>query len=396
MSSWQVFTSFLTLGLTAFGGPIAHLAYFQRTFVQDKRWLTNEDYVQLVALCQILPGPTSSQVGMAIGLQQAGIRGAIAAWLGFTAPSVILLVTLAYGIEHFQTQLPEGLLHGLAIAAVAIVIQAVWSMSQTLSPDWSRRFIALTMALLALWLSSALWQLVLLALAAFIGVMMASATPIVIRHSVFKTIPTSYYPLLSLVTLLGLLMTLPLVANWLEYPVIVMIDHLFRAGALVFGGGHIVLPLLYDGFHELGISDDLFLAGYGIVQAMPGPLLSFSAFLATALPQTTFAPWLLAIIATVAMFLPSLLFVIIALPYWQKLMQSAFWQRALWGINAGVIGLLLAALVNPIALHALHSWWDAVWLVLAILLLRYAGLPIWAYVLCCTTISMLLNYAVTT
>lgn len=174
-----------------------------------------------------------------------------------------------------------------------------------------------------------------------------------------------------------------------------MIDHLFRTGALVFGGGHVVLPLLYDGFHQLGVSDDIFLAGYGITQAMPGPLLSFAAFLAAVLPQTSLPMWMMAVIASVAIFLPSLLLVIIALPYWQRLMQSARWRQVLWGINAGVVGLLLAALLNPIALHALHTAWDMLWLALALALLTVFRWPLWAYVLLCALAGMLLSYAIT-
>jgi chromate transporter len=170
-----------------------------------------------------------------------------------------------------------------------------------------------------------------------------------------------------------------------------MFDQLFRTGAWVFGGGHVVLPLLYEGFHEQGVSDHLFLAGYGITQAMPGPLLSFVAFLGAVLPQTLLAPWFMAIIAVVAIFLPSLLLVMIALPYWQSCMQSLRWRQALWGINAGVVGLLLAALINPIALHALASWWDALWLMLALMLLVYVRPPLWAYVFGCAAVSMLLH-----
>ena len=393
MSPWHVFTTFLKLGLTAFGGPIAHLAYFQRSLVQEKRWLKDADYAQLVALCQILPGPTSSQVGMALGLQQAGIRGALAAWLGFTLPSILLLVTIAYGLSYFQANLPNGLLQGLAIAAVAIVIQALWSMSKNLCPDWSRRLIALGVALFALWLSSAVWQLALLALAGLFGLIWSSSSATNSTITRWQVKLTHRQVLVSLSMLILLLISLPLLANWQSNPLLSMIDHLFRTGSLVFGGGHVVLPLLYDGFQQLGVSDELFLAGYGITQAMPGPLLSFAAFLGAVLPQTMLPLWLMAAIASVAIFLPSLLFVIIALPYWQNLMQSARWQQALWGINAGVVGLLLAALMNPIALHTLHTAWDLLWLGLALALLAVFRWPLWAYVLLCALAGILLSSA---
>ena len=395
MSPWQVFTTFLKLGLTAFGGPIAHLAYFQRTLVQEKRWLDDADYAQLVALCQILPGPTSSQVGMALGLQQAGIRGAIAAWLGFTLPSILLLVTIAYGLNTFQTNLPNGLLQGLTIAAVAIVIQALWSMSNNLCPDWSRRLIAVGVALCALWLSSGVWQVALLTLAGLFGLIWSSPAATHQVATSWQVNLTHRHALVSLGLLIGLLTTLPLIATWFINPTLAMIDHLFRTGALVFGGGHVVLPLLYDGFHQLGVSDDIFLAGYGITQAMPGPLLSFAAFLGAVLPQTSIPIWLMAAIASIAIFLPSLLLVIIALPYWQNLMQSTRWRQVLWGINAGVVGLLLAALMNPIVLHALHTAWDLLWLALALVLLSVFRWPLWAYVLLCALAAMLLSYAIT-
>lgn len=395
MSPWQVFTTFLKLGLTAFGGPIAHLAYFQRTLVQEKRWLDDADYAQLVALCQILPGPTSSQVSMALGLQQAGIRGAIAAWLGFTLPSILLLVTIAYGLNTFQTNLPNGLLQGLTIAAVAIVMQALWSMSNNLCPDWSRRLIAIGVALLALWLSSAVWQIALLALTGLFGLIWTSSAATHQVATSWQVNLTHRHALVSLGLLIGLLITLPLIATWFINPTLAMIDHLFRTGALVFGGGHVVLPLLYDGFHQLGVSDDIFLAGYGVTQAMPGPLLSFAAFLGAVLPQTSIPIWLMAAIASIAIFLPSLLLVIIALPYWQSLMQSTRWRQTLWGINAGVVGLLLAALMNPIALHAVHTTWDLLWLGLALALLTVFRWPLWAYVLLCALTAMLLNYAIT-
>ncbi len=395
MSPWHVFTTFLKLGLTAFGGPIAHLAHFQRTLVQEKRWLNDADYAQLVALCQILPGPTSSQVGMALGLQQAGIRGAVAAWLGFTLPSMLLLVTIAYGLSYFQANLPNGLLQGLTMAAVAIVIQALWSMSNNLCPDWSRRLIALGVALLALWLSSAVWQIALLALAGLFGLIWSSSNATNSNTTRWQVNLTHRQAWVSLGLLIGLLITLPLLATWLANPVLSMVDHLFRTGALVFGGGHVVLPLLYDGFHQLGVSDDIFLAGYGITQAMPGPLLSFAAFLGAVLPQTMLPLWLMAAIAIVAIFLPSLLFVIIALPYWRSLMESARWRQALWGINAGVVGLLLTALINPIALHALHTVWDLLWLGLALALLAVFRWPLWVYVLVCALAGVLLSYAIT-
>ena len=207
-------------------------------------------------------------------------------------------------------------------------------------------------------------------------------------HWLFSTSTTAWqsqlthrHAMLSLGGLIGLLITLPLLANWLTHPILSMIDHLFRTGALVFGGGHVVLPLLYDSFHKQGVSDDIFLAGYGITQAMPGPLLSFAAFLGAVLSQTTLPLWLMAAIASVAIFLPSLLFVIIALPYWQHLMQSSRWRQALWGINAGVVGLLLAALVNPIASHSIQQHWDYLWIIIALALLTKSKIPLWGFVL---------------
>jgi chromate transporter len=257
-------------------------------------------------------------------------------------------------------------------------------------------------ALFALWLSSAVWQIALLALAGLFGLIWSSSTATNStttrwqdkkQSALFSSSLTHRHALVSLGLLIGLFITLPLVATWLANPILSMVDYLFRTGALVFGGGHVVLPLLYDGFQQLGVSDELFLAGYGITQAMPGPLLSFAAFLGAVLPQTTLPLWLMAAIASVAIFLPSLLFVIIALPYWQNLMQSARWRQALWGINAGVLGLLLAALMNPIVLHTLHTTWDLLWLGLALALLVVFRWPLWAYVLLCALAGILLSSA---
>lgn len=210
--------------------------------------------------------PDEQSGGYGVGaLQQAGIRGTIAAWLGFTLPSILLLVTIAYGLNTFQTNLPNGLLQWLTIAAVAIVMQALWSMSNNLCPDWSRRLIAIGVALLALWLSSAVWQIALLALAGLFGLIWSSPAATHQVSTSWQVNLTHRHALVSLGLLIGLLITLPLIAIWFINPTLAMIDHLFRTGALVFGGGHVVLPLLYDVFHQLGVSDDIFLAGYGFV-----------------------------------------------------------------------------------------------------------------------------------
>lgn len=345
----EVFIVFLALGLTSFGGPVAHLGYFHTAFVRRRHWLTEAAYADLVALCQFLPGPSSSQVGIAIGHQRAGVMGAIAAWLGFTLPSVLLLWAFSLGIGLWQGASAQGALHGLKIAALAVVAQAIWQMSLALTPDWPRRALAACVAALVLLLPLPAVPLLLLLASALLGALIGHA-----QHR-----PTIHLPsiraLLPLIVFAALLVVLPIISATTGNPIAEIADRFYRTGSLVFGGGHVVLPLLQHELVDTGrISKDVFLAGYGAAQALPGPLFAF-AFYAGA--QLNGAPtgWPTGLLALGAIYLPSFLLVIGTLPYWNALKQLPRLRRALDAANASVVGLLIAALINPIVPSAITA-----------------------------------------
>ena len=340
----------LRLGLTSFGGPIAHLGYFRAEYVVRRKWLDEKSYADLVALCQFLPGPASSQVGMAIGIARAGLPGALAAWLGFTLPSALLLVAFAFGVNAVGAATAAGWLPGLKVVAVAVVAQAVWGMAKSLCPDRQRATLAIIAAMVTLSWPTAVGQLVSLSAAAIIGsLFLAPATLAAQNHAQF---PVSRRAgviawVIFFVLLLGLPMLRPLAqSHWLD-----VFDSFFRVGSLVFGGGHVVLPLLQAEVVGPGwITDEQFVAGYGATQAVPGPLFTFSAYLGAVMNG-----WRGALLTLVAIFLPSFLLVIGALPFWDKLRANAKFQSALSGINAAVVGLLIAALYQPVWTSAIHS-----------------------------------------
>lgn len=354
----QVLAVFLQLGLSSFGGPVAHLGYFRAEFVARRRWLDDASYSDLVALCQFLPGPTSSQVGFAIGLQRAGWAGALAAWIGFTLPSALLLIAFAHGIVHVGTLAASGAIHGLKVVAVAVVAQAVWSMGRSLCPDRIRVAIALGACLVALALPSTLAQVGAM-LAAGIAGWLAVPVPPPPSGTHGGSGISRRAGVASLAAFAVLLVGLPIVAAWAASPTWRLVDGFYRAGALVFGGGHVVLPLLQAAVVPAGFASDAqFLAGYGAAQAVPGPLFSFAAYLG-AVMQWPLAGWHGALLLLAVVFLPGLLLVVAALPFWDALRHHGGVRRALAGINAGVVGLLLAALYDPVWTGAIHRPVDA-------------------------------------
>jgi len=375
-SPWQVFLIFLRLGCTSFGGPIAHLGYFRQAFVARRRWLDEQAYAELVALCQLLPGPTSSQVGMALGLGRAGGWGMLAAWLGFTLPSALLLILCALGLARYPQLADSGAVHGLKVFAVAVVAQAVSSMARTLCPDARRRFLALFTAGLALWLPGPGGQLVGLLLAALIGrlALPAPATPLGLSRQpgLSRRLGALALALFALPLVL-----LPAWAALAGAPGIALLDGVYRAGALVFGGGHVVLPLLQAVVVPAGlVSDAQVLTGYGLAQAVPGPLFSFAGYLG-ALVATVLPAWLNGLLWTALIFLPGALILLAVLPFWQTLRQHEGWQRTLVGLNAGVVGILLAALYDPVWTGAIHGLSDLILALVALgLLLRAKGSPL--------------------
>jgi chromate transporter len=346
-SPLEVLWVFLRLGLTSFGGPVAHLGYFREEFAVRRRWLSEEAFASLVGLCQFLPGPASSQVGFAIGLMRAGFRGALAAWAGFTLPSAVALVLFAYGAGALSGPTGTGVLHGLKLVAVAIVAQAVWSMARTLCPDRERASIALGAALLMLFSTSPAVQIAAIALGAVAGLWFCRAAPAVSAGHL--AVPVSRRAgVAALAAFFLALIGLPLLSSLLQSKSLALFNAFYRSGALVFGGGHVVLPLLREAFVNPGwISDSAFLAGYGAAQAVPGPLFTFAAYLgAVASP----APHALAgaALGLAGIFLPGVLILIGVLPFWSALAARISAQAAMQGINAAVVGLLGAALYNPV------------------------------------------------
>lgn len=350
----EVLLAFLRLGLTSFGGPVAHLAYFRSEFVERRKWLDDQRYSDLVALCQFLPGPASSQVGMALGLGRAGWWGALAAWLGFTLPSAIALILFALGVAHWSGLAQSGAVHGLKVVAVAVVAQAVWGMARSLCPDRLRGGIAIGAALLVLALPTAQGQLLAIGLGGLIG-WRALALPHLpsAAHGDYGIAKRTAG--LLLLAFAGLLIGLPLLAAALGGAGLAAFAEFYQAGSLVFGGGHVVLPLLQASVVPPGwVDNDTFLAGYGAAQAVPGPLFTFAAFLGAAMPSPL-GGWTGGLLLLLAIFLPSFLLVAGALPYWESLRQRDAVQRAMGGINAAVVGLLGAALYDPVWSSAIHT-----------------------------------------
>ena len=381
-SWWTVLKIFLRLGLTSFGGPIAHLGYFRTEFVSRRQWLSERSFADLVALCQFLPGPASSQVGIALGLSRAGYRGALAAWAGFTLPSAIVLILFALGIAAWGNALPTGLLHGLKVVAVAVVAQAVWGMARSFCTDaWRIAIMALATGVLLLW-PTALGQVSVIVGAGLIGLLLFKPT----RDAAHQPLPIRVghgVALLLLGLFFALLLGLPLLARVWPGQTLQLIDAFYRAGALVFGGGHVVLPLLQSEVVASGwVSNEAFLAGYGATQAVPGPLFTFSAFLGASMNS---APngWLGGLLCLLVVFTPSFLLVIGVLPFWERLRGSLRTQAALIGVNAAVVGLLLAALYNPVWTSAILTPGDFLLAVLALVALMRWKLPPWLVVLGC-------------
>jgi chromate transporter len=348
-SPWEVLLAFAKLGVSCFGGPIAHIGYFRDEFVVRRRWIDEPAFADLVALCQFLPGPASSQVGFSIGLMRGGYLGGLAAWTAFTLPSAILLVLFAYGANALRGPIGTGLLHGLKLVAVAIVAQAVWGMARTLTPDRARASIAVVVAVIILFSSSSFAQIGAIALGGIAGLCLCRAAPPAPQDEGHMSIPVSrLIGLLALVVFFLLLGALPLLGTAIHSQSLALFNAFYRSGALVFGGGHVVLPLLREATVTPGwVSDNSFLAGYGAAQAVPGPLFTFSAYLGAVMksPPNGIAG---AAISLIAIFIPGILVLTGALPFWETFRQRSNAQAVMRGVNAAVVGLLGAALYNPV------------------------------------------------
>lgn len=367
------------LGLTSFGGPIAHLGYFHEEYVKRKKWIDEQSYADLVALCQFLPGPASSQVGIAIGIARARLLGGIAAWIGFTLPSALALIAFAFGIGALASAADTGWLHGLKVVAVAVVAQAVWGMARSLCPDRERATIAIVASIVTLAWPTAVGQLSSIAVAGLVGLMIfpgtASSSLSHMRFPVGKKTGIAAWIIFS-----SLLVGLPLVRQLAPSHALEVFDSFFRVGSLVFGGGHVVLPLLQTEVVGPGwVTNEQFVAGYGATQAVPGPLFTFSAYLGAVMgPEPN--GWTGAMLALVAIFLPSFLLIAGALPFWDLLRAVPVFQSALKGINAAVVGLLLTALYRPVWTSAIYSPADFGLGLVAFALLMFWKCPPWLVV----------------
>ena len=373
----EVFAAFLKLGLTSFGGPVAHLGYFRAEFVERRKWLSESSYADLVALCQFLPGPASSQVGIAIGLSRGGYLGALAAWTAFTLPSAILLVLFAYGLSAIGSGYSGGWLHGLKVAAVAVVAMAILGMARTLTPDRERATLAIAAMIVAFAVPSAWGQTGAILLGAVVGLRFLPAAP--------SNDPTELHlPVdrttgaIALSIFVVLLVGLPLLASMTGNSSVRLFDTFYRVGSLVFGGGHLVLPLLKAEVVPLWLNNDAFLAGYGAAQAVPGPLFTFAAYLGAEI-----GGWDVAVLCLVGIFLPSFLLVVGLLPFWDALRKKPGAQAALAGVNAAVVGILLAAFYDPVWTTAILTWSDVALAAAAFLLLYMWKTPPWLVVLLC-------------
>jgi chromate transporter len=367
----EVFTTFLKLGLTSFGGPIAHLGYFRDELVLRRKWIDEARYGEIVALCQFLPGPASSQVGFCMGLLRGGPLGALAAWTAFTLPSAILLVLFAYGAASAGGPVEAAILHGLKLVAVAVVAQAVYGMAKSLTPDRERAGIALAAVLIVTFLASAIGQVAAIAVGAVAGLIVCrQAGAGAVGH---LAVPISRrFGAMCLAAFFVLLIVMPLWAAASGSADVILFDAFYRSGALVFGGGHVVLPLLKAEIVDKGwLSNDVFLAGYGAAQAVPGPLFTFAAYLGAAIGQVT-GNMASAAVALVAIFLPGLLLLTGVLPFWEVVRRREDAQAAMRGANAAVVGILGAALYNPVWTSAVLTPGD-----FALALAGFLGLTMW-------------------
>jgi chromate transporter len=380
LSAIQVFSTFLRLGLTSFGGPVAHLGYFHEEFVNRRTCLSEDSYADLVALCQFLPGPASSQVGMGIGISQAGIRGAVAAWTGFTLPSATALILFAYGVTALQDRAAQvDWLHGLKVAAVAVVAQAIWGMAKSICPDRLRVSVAILAAALMLAWPGSWGQIAAMLLGGLFGVFFLKAeTP---PDHASLHFPVGHAVALSCLSLFAILLIgMPILAGLVPNHAVALFNSFYRTGSLVFGGGHVVLPLLQAAVVPPGwVNKDLFLAGYGAAQAVPGPLFTFSAYLGAVMhPGPT--GWAGGMLCLFAIFLPSFLLLLGILPYWEKLRRIHTVRCALMGVNAAVVGLLLAAFYNPVLTGGILSPKDFILGLVAFGLLALWKIPPWLVV----------------
>ena len=376
---WEIFLVAGRLGLTSFGGPIAHIGYFREEYVVRRKWLDEGTFAELIALCQFLPGPASSQLGMAVGIKRGGLLGGFAAWLGFTLPSALALILFAYGVQELGAQESADWLHGLKIVAVAVVALALWGMGRTLTPDRTRITIAVVAAAALLLSGGIAAQLLVIAGGAVLGLIVLKPPESRADGDTVSSDGTRAAAVL-LIAFLVLLAALPLASRLTESLAVDVVDSFYRTGSLVFGGGHVVLPLIEAEVVPPGwVTSDEFLAGYGAAQAVPGPLFTFSAYLGASVEGLTPA-WGGGLLALAAIFAPSFLLVPGVLPFWERLRGVGRVRQALMGVNAAVVGLLLAALYDPLWTSAIETPADFAVGAAAFALLAFWKAPPWLVV----------------
>jgi len=389
---FEVGRSFLKLGLTSFGGPIAHLGYFREEFVNRRKWLDEKAFADLVALCQFLPGPASSQVGIAIGNLRAGFWGGIAAWLGFTMPSALVLILFGYGTGMTESVAGTGWIHGLKVVAVAVVAQAVWNMAVSLCPDRPRQTLAVLSALTVLLWRSSFSQIAVIILAGIAGwKLLHSERSTSLPQTPDLAIKSHPGAVIALVIFFVLLIVLPLLESFFPGTPLAVIASFYRVGSLVFGGGHVVLPLIQAEVVPPGwVTNDVFLAGYGAAQAVPGPLFTFAAYLGTVM-NTQPHGWIGGMRCLFAIYLPSFLLLMGTIPFWETLRARVGVQSALKGVNASVVGLLLAALYDPVWTSAILSGKDFALALICFGLLAFWKIPPWVIVIFAAVVSFLVT-----
>ena len=390
----DLFFSFFLLGLSSFGGPIAHIGYFRNVFVKQKNWLDEKTYIDFVSLCNFLPGPSSSQVGMAIGYHFRGISGSLLAWLGFTFPSAILLMFFGYAILNFDNSIPNGVLQGLKAIVVVIVLQAILGMGKNLLKDYFGYIIVSITTVILIFFPSSFNQFMCLVFSGLLGLTIYKNE----KQTEIQKTELSNIKLLSCFALLlffSLLFLLPFLSEYFGSNILKLASSFFRIGSLVFGGGHVVLPLLQEEFVSSGlIEKDIFLAGYGAAQAIPGPLFTFSSYLGIFL-KTEINVFIISLLCLFFIFLPSFLLVVGILPIWQELKKMDIFVRAFKGINASVIGLLVAALYNPIILSSLSGLEDIILILTAFVVLFFTKIPQWLAVFILSTSGWVLSLLLT-
>ncbi len=390
-SLWTIFWTFLKLGCTSFGGPIAHLGYFHASLITQRQWLTADKYSSLVALCHFIPGPTSSQVGLGIGYHLHGWRGAIAAWSGFTLPSALLMTMVAIGLLNNDIVFTREVVHLLKLVAIAVVIQAIIQMSSTLLPRWSNRILCIACFIIVI-SSQALFEYswvpyVVIIVAGITGRLLLKPVTMT-DDNVPATTSSCTHAFIGIVIFISLLILLPIITQFIDKPIAMLFDSLYRIGATVFGGGHVVLPLMrQEVMNHSSISSDMFLTGYSLAQAVPGPLFTLASYVGAL--WLSHSPWLGAIVATIAIFLPSFIIVPSLLILWQKIQHHNLARGVLAGVNAAVISLLATVLYNPLITSSVVSITDITIIGALLMYLFFLKWPIWIAILTTIIVSSL-------